>query len=103
MPAQRPAQLAEIDRGMWQHLGATGLVGTSLVAKLLALGHSVRVLSRDLGKAKRKFPQQGCTCYGPGDWSFGVKGATAVVNLAGLLMSCRKLPLPLPLSHIGKS
>ena len=69
---------------MWQCPGATGLVGVALVARLLSLGHTVRVLTRDVGKARRKLPQQGCTCYGPTGWSEAVKGATAVVNLAGV-------------------
>lgn len=71
------------ERAWWQSSGATGLVGTSLVSKLLSLGHTVRVLTRDPGKARRKLPQQ-CICYAPENWSDAVKGATAVVNLAGM-------------------
>ena len=58
-------------------------MGTALVSKLLSEGHTVRVLTRDAGRARRKLPQQGCTCYGPEEWSQGIKGATAAVNLAG--------------------
>ena len=64
--------------------GATGLVGTALVAKLLALGHSVRVLTRDIGRAKGKL-RQPCEYHNESEWSKAIQGATAVVNLAGML------------------
>jgi uncharacterized protein (TIGR01777 family) len=63
--------------------GATGLVGSRLVAKLAAGGHSVRVLTRDVGRARAKLPYGRLQFYGQSDWAPAIDGATAVVNLAG--------------------
>ena len=80
--------------------GATGLVGTALVAKLLALGHSVRVLTRDAVKARGKL-RQPCDYHNESEWSKAIQEATAVVNLAGML----PIPYTLPSSaiHAGQT
>ena len=73
--------------------GATGLVGSRLVAKLAAGGHSVRVLTRDVGRARGKLPYGRLQFYGQSEWASAIDGATAVVNLAGQQLSCPHFPL----------
>ncbi len=66
--------------------GATGFVGSRLVAKLLAQGDEVLVLSRNAGAAQTKFPQVQVVQYRPlesGDWQKSISACDAVVNLAG--------------------
>ncbi|GLC74878.1 hypothetical protein PLESTF_001567200 [Pleodorina starrii] len=63
--------------------GATGLVGSRLVAKLAAAGHKVRVLTRNPASARSKLSYPGLEFYGPSEWRRGVEGASGVVNLAG--------------------
>ncbi|GLC58664.1 hypothetical protein PLESTB_001385800 [Pleodorina starrii] len=63
--------------------GATGLVGSRLVAKLAAAGHKVRVLTRNPASARSKLSYPGLEFFGPSEWRRGVEGASGVVNLAG--------------------
>jgi uncharacterized protein len=59
------------------------------VAKLAAGGHSVRVLTRDVGRARAKLPYGRLQFYGPADWAAAIDGATGVVNLAGQQLLCQ--------------
>jgi uncharacterized protein (TIGR01777 family) len=66
--------------------GATGFVGTPLVRELLAAGHSVTALTRDVERAVRRLPAR-CRVLawnpaGALDAS-ALRGADAVVHLAG--------------------
>ena len=66
--------------------GATGFVGQPLVRKLLAAGHSVTALTRNVEAARRMLPVR-CACaqWNP-DAAFDpstLRGADAVVHLAG--------------------
>ncbi len=71
--------------------GATGFVGQRLVEKLAMAGHEVRVLTRNLAKAQRKFPTAqfpqvtaiACDPKRPEDWESAIAGCHGVVNLAG--------------------
>jgi uncharacterized protein len=66
--------------------GATGLVGSRLVEKLLAQGDEVLVLTRNANAAQAKFPTAQVVQYRPlenGDWQKSIEGCQAVVNLAG--------------------
>lgn len=71
--------------------GATGLVGTRLVAKLNEAQHQLVIFTRNPDKAKRLFPQKAFSNleivkYTPqesGDWQQRISGCDAVVNLAG--------------------
>jgi uncharacterized protein len=63
--------------------GATGFVGSRLTAKLVSLGHTVRVLTRNKNDAKGKLPYPGLEFFDGNDWAAGIAGTTAVVNLAG--------------------
>ena len=58
-------------------------MGTRLVSKLTAQGHTVRVLTRNPGAAAGKLPYPRVEVYGPERWEEAVKGSTAVINLAG--------------------
>jgi uncharacterized protein len=58
------------------------------VAKLAAGGHSVRVLTRDVGRARAKLPYGRLQFYGQSEWASAIDGATAVVNLAGERLLC---------------
>ncbi len=72
--------------------GATGLVGTRLVERLIDEGHDVRVFTRSVEKARRvfadpKFKQSvEYVAYTPtqsGDWQKELSGCDRVINLAG--------------------
>jgi uncharacterized protein len=71
--------------------GATGFVGSHLVARLLKDDHEVKVLTRSLEKARRafaadKFKRLEYVAYMPtesGDWQAELSGCDGVVNLAG--------------------
>ena len=70
-------------------VGATGLIGSRLVARLAALGHRVRVLTRNTGKARAKLPYGGLTFFGPSQWDSAICGCDGVVNLAGKQIATR--------------
>lgn len=67
--------------------GATGFVGTRLVERLQAEGHSVVVLTRNPSNAVQVFPNAiEVVAYNPmesGAWQETIAGCDAVVNLAG--------------------
>ncbi|MBW4466026.1 MAG: TIGR01777 family oxidoreductase [Pegethrix bostrychoides GSE-TBD4-15B] len=71
--------------------GATGFVGSRLVAKLQQSGEQVLVLTRNPAKAeqifsKAAFPTVEIIAYQPlqsGDWQSRISGCEGVVNLAG--------------------
>ncbi len=66
--------------------GATGLVGSRLVAQLLSRGDHCVIFSRDPAKAAQKFPQAEIVAYTPqiaGAWQGAISGCDAVINLAG--------------------
>ena len=63
--------------------GATGLVGSKLVSKLTSLGHTVRVLTRNVNKARSKLPYPRVQFYAPSQWEEAVCGTNGLVNLAG--------------------
>lgn len=71
--------------------GATGLVGTRLVAQLKQAGHQVLVLTRNPDRAQKVFPASAyanleIVSYTPqesGAWQKSISGCDAVVNLAG--------------------
>jgi len=71
--------------------GATGFVGSRLVERLQAAGHSVVVFSRSLENVQRtfppaQFPQVEGVAYTPqqsGDWQSAIALCDGVVNLAG--------------------
>lgn len=71
--------------------GATGLVGSRLVARLLERGDAVTVLSRDAAKAKQALGDVEAVAWTPGGGSSAadpalsaaLEGRDAVINLAG--------------------
>jgi uncharacterized protein (TIGR01777 family) len=66
--------------------GATGFVGSRLVAALTAQGHEILILTRSPQKAKQLFPQAEILGYTPlksGEWQQSISGCDAVVNLVG--------------------
>jgi hypothetical protein len=71
--------------------GATGFVGSPLVKKLTARGDRILVLTRNVDRAKRIFPNSAfpnleVVYYRPtesGDWQKAIAGCDAVINLAG--------------------
>ena len=77
--------------------GASGFVGTKLVAKLLAAGHEVLVLARDVNKARSALKPEtlprGVVVFVPlSQWAAAVADVDAVVNLAGEPISTRWSP-----------
>lgn len=77
------------DRSRVMHIvvtGATGFIGRPLVRKLVAAGHAVTALTRDVTAARRVLPAR-CACVAwnpaaPLD-SAVLRGADAVIHLAG--------------------
>ncbi|MFK8181935.1 MAG: TIGR01777 family oxidoreductase [Phormidesmis sp.] len=69
--------------------GATGFVGSHLVARLVSEGHDVKVFTRSVEKAKKalaKFNAIEFVSYTPtqsGDWQSEISGCDGVINLAG--------------------
>ena len=71
--------------------GATGFVGSRLVERLNAEGHSIIVFTRNVTKAEQAFPNSaypslGIVAYNPtqsGAWQEKIAGCDGVVNLAG--------------------
>ncbi|MBI5012748.1 MAG: NAD-dependent epimerase/dehydratase family protein, partial [Methylocystis sp.] len=71
-------------------LGATGLIGSSILAKLLSAGHSVVAVSRR-ANVRRQFPQAQWVSLdlkvvdSPQQWLSHLEGVDAVINCAGVL------------------
>ena len=68
--------------------GATGVIGTELVLKLIERGEKVVILSRSPESASRKIPDAaGYVKWDPymesGEWTGYISGAKAVIHLAG--------------------
>jgi uncharacterized protein len=71
--------------------GATGFVGSHLVARLLKDNHEVKVLTRSVEKARRafaddRFKRLEYVAYTPtesGEWQTAISDCEGVVNLAG--------------------
>jgi hypothetical protein len=66
--------------------GATGFVGSRLVAELTAQGHEIVILTRSPQPAQNRFPQAKIVGYTPlksGEWQQSISGCDAVVNLVG--------------------
>lgn len=71
--------------------GATGFVGTGLVSKLNNENYSLIILTRNLQKAQRLFPQSAFPnveiisyqATQSGEWQQSISGCDAVINLAG--------------------
>lgn len=66
--------------------GATGFIGTALVAALRARGDTITVLSRDAERAKAKLGDVTAVTADlevPGAWGDALAGTDAVVHLAG--------------------
>lgn len=73
--------------------GATGFIGAALVAKLVARGDAVTVLSRDGARAKQQLGEVvGVTANleEPGAWTAALDGADAVVHLAGESVAAKR-------------
>eukprot|EP00958_Prasinococcus_capsulatus_P016430 scaffold1809_cov386-Prasinococcus_capsulatus_cf.AAC.59 len=72
--------------------GATGFVGKRLVQMLVERGYRVKVLTRDVNRAKAlvQSNKKGALSYaGVSDWDRAVRGSYGVVNLAGEPISTR--------------
>ena len=73
--------------------GAYGLIGQAVCARLLASGHEVIGIGRDIARARRRAPRIDwrhadiARLTEPGDWTDFLDGVQAVVNAAGLLQS----------------
>jgi uncharacterized protein YbjT (DUF2867 family) len=72
-------------------IGATGLIGAALVARLIAGGHQVRAIARRTKRARRSVPEADWLALdiarmtNPADWQSHIAGVDAVVNCAGVL------------------
>lgn len=71
-------------------IGAYGLVGSCVSARLVAEGHAVVGVGRDIAAARRRFPalewqHADLATASVGDWTAVLAGVEAVVNCAGAL------------------
>jgi uncharacterized protein YbjT (DUF2867 family) len=72
-------------------LGANGLIGSAVAARLDEAGHAVVGVGRDLDMARRRFPHEAWIAadlrrmLAPADWAPHLAGIDAVVNCAGAL------------------
>ncbi|MGD9867048.1 MAG: SDR family oxidoreductase [Hyphomicrobiales bacterium] len=72
-------------------LGAYGLIGAAVTQRLLANGHDVTGLGRDIARARRFRPRVTwiagdiARMTSPGDWAGILRGMEVVVNAAGAL------------------
>ncbi len=72
-------------------LGATGLIGSSVGARLAAAGHEIVAVTREAGAAVRRLPVQRVVeldlrrATSPDIWTPHLAGIDAVVNCAGVL------------------
>lgn len=72
-------------------IGATGLIGSAVVARLIQLGHDVTAVSRDIGSARRRQPEARWLRVDiareetPEHWLPHLQGIEALVNCAGAL------------------
>jgi uncharacterized protein YbjT (DUF2867 family) len=73
--------------------GATGLIGSAIVARLVGQGHDVTGVARDVGHGKNRLPQVRWISLslsrrtGPEAWLAHLTGVDAVINCAGTLQS----------------
>ena len=74
--------------------GATGLIGSRLAARLSSQGHTVRVLTRNVNKARNKLQYARLQFYSTQQLQEAVKGADAVINLAGLASNLSESSVP---------
>lgn len=72
--------------------GATGLIGTRLVEVLGSQGYAVRVLTRNVAAARSKLRGPGLEFFPQSQWAAAIRGATAVINLAGEPIATRWTP-----------
>lgn len=72
-------------------LGATGFIGSAILARLLAEGHTVTGLGRDPAKARQRFPGARWIAADlarlakPEDFTPLIEGMDAIINCAGAL------------------
>ncbi|MFC7398296.1 SDR family oxidoreductase [Chelatococcus sp. GCM10030263] len=72
-------------------IGATGLIGSAVTARLLAAGHDVVGIARGIADASRRFPKARWLSLDiarmskPQLWTAHLTGLDAVVNCAGIL------------------
>jgi uncharacterized protein YbjT (DUF2867 family) len=72
-------------------IGATGLIGSSILARLLSAGHAVIAVSRGRANVRRQFPQAQWVSIdlrsvdSAQKWTTYLDGVDAVVNCAGVL------------------
>lgn len=73
--------------------GATGFVGTALVAALRARGHAIVVLSRDAARAQAALGDVTAVTadlQNPGPWTAALAETSAIVHLAGEPIASRR-------------
>eukprot|EP00210_Caulerpa_lentillifera_P007806 g7449.t1 len=72
--------------------GATGLIGSRLVSRLISEGNRVKVLTRFVDRAKSKLPYPGIDYISTPNWNEAICGCDGVVNLAGEPIATRWSP-----------
>ncbi|MEM6257176.1 MAG: TIGR01777 family oxidoreductase [Planctomycetota bacterium] len=72
--------------------GGTGFLGQAVAQRLESLGCRVTIVSRNPPKGSHSGRWVGWDGRSLGEWAEALNGATAVVNLAGRTVDCKKTP-----------
>jgi hypothetical protein len=85
---------AQMDQGPEKIVitGGSGFLGKSLARHLSSKGYKVIIVSRHCPADPKPWIHKNWDGINNGDWSKELEGASAVVNLAGRSVDCRKTP-----------
>jgi len=72
--------------------GGSGFLGQALIGELLPIASEIIVLTRGAEQLDGRVRYVQWDAKSPGEWAKWIDGATAIVNLVGRTVDCRKTP-----------